>query len=257
MSNPICEVAILGAGPYGLSVASHLRRAGVETLIFGRPMEFWRHQMPRGMLLRSSKRASSIGSPIAGRRLEDYGSAAGIDVGERVRLEDFANYGDWFLRNEVGDVDHRNITELRASSNGFTLVLEDGEQVETRRVVVAAGIGPFAHRPPQFDGLPEDLASHSSDHAEFSKFAGTKVIVLGAGKAHSSRPRFWPKVAPRLRFSCVHRRFDGLRVRVSTETGMQFTLFSIPKLRWAHWGLIMSSLIRVFSANFPTTFKSI
>jgi predicted ATP-grasp superfamily ATP-dependent carboligase/pyruvate/2-oxoglutarate dehydrogenase complex dihydrolipoamide dehydrogenase (E3) component len=183
LSNPICEVAILGAGPYGLSVASHLRRAGVETLIFGRPMEFWRGQMPRGMLLRSSRRASSIGAPIAGKRLEDYGTTAGIDVGERVRLEDFANYGDWFQRNEVSDVDHRNITQLRTSSNGFTLVLEDGEQVEARRVVVAAGIGPFAHRPPQFDGLPKELVFHSADHAEFSKFAGAKVIVLGAGQS--------------------------------------------------------------------------
>ena len=43
---------IVGAGPYGLSVAAYLKARDIPILIFGKPMEFW-HNMPEGMLLRS------------------------------------------------------------------------------------------------------------------------------------------------------------------------------------------------------------
>ena len=42
------EVAIVGAGPYGLSVAAHLRKAGVSVRQFGLPMQLWRDFMPEG-----------------------------------------------------------------------------------------------------------------------------------------------------------------------------------------------------------------
>ena len=42
------DVAIVGAGPYGLSIAAHLRVAGVTFRIFGRPMQTWRYHMPDG-----------------------------------------------------------------------------------------------------------------------------------------------------------------------------------------------------------------
>src|SRR5215469_8799576 len=32
-----CEVAVVGAGPYGLSLGAHLKSAGIETRVFGRP----------------------------------------------------------------------------------------------------------------------------------------------------------------------------------------------------------------------------
>ena len=47
------DVAIIGAGPYGLSIAAHLCDAGVPFLIFGEPMKNWRTRMPKGMHLKS------------------------------------------------------------------------------------------------------------------------------------------------------------------------------------------------------------
>jgi glycerol-3-phosphate dehydrogenase len=35
------NIAIIGAGPYGLSLAAHLRHRGVEFRAFGQPMQFW------------------------------------------------------------------------------------------------------------------------------------------------------------------------------------------------------------------------
>jgi cation diffusion facilitator CzcD-associated flavoprotein CzcO len=49
-----CEVAVVGAGPYGLSLGAHLNSAGIDTRVLGRPMSFWREHMPKGMRLRSA-----------------------------------------------------------------------------------------------------------------------------------------------------------------------------------------------------------
>ena len=58
-----CQLAIVGAGPYGLSIAAHLRERGVNFRIFGTPMRTWREQMPRGMLLKSDGFASNLSDP--------------------------------------------------------------------------------------------------------------------------------------------------------------------------------------------------
>src|SRR5262249_15629149 len=44
---------IVGAGPFGLSLAAYVGQHGVEYTMVGRPMEFWQKHMPRGMYLRS------------------------------------------------------------------------------------------------------------------------------------------------------------------------------------------------------------
>ena len=55
--------------------------------------------------------------------------------------------------------------------------------IRSRRVVVAAGIASFAWRPPEFEGLPPSLASHSSEHHDLSRFAGQRLAVIGAGQS--------------------------------------------------------------------------
>jgi cation diffusion facilitator CzcD-associated flavoprotein CzcO len=66
---------------------------------------------------------------------------------------------------------------------GFQIELDDGETVRARRVVVAAGIERFSWRPPEFDGLPSHLVSHSVEQKDLSAFAGKKVIVTGGGQS--------------------------------------------------------------------------
>jgi cation diffusion facilitator CzcD-associated flavoprotein CzcO len=59
----IAQAAIIGAGPYGLSIAAHLNACGVRPQVFGRPMSGWRDGMPRGMRLKSDGFASSLSNP--------------------------------------------------------------------------------------------------------------------------------------------------------------------------------------------------
>ena len=66
------QVAVIGAGPYGLATAAYLRAAKIETCVFGEPMSFWENQMPEGMLLRSSWDACHIADPQRSSTLDNY-----------------------------------------------------------------------------------------------------------------------------------------------------------------------------------------
>jgi FAD-dependent urate hydroxylase len=179
-----CDVAVIGAGPYGLSAAAHLIAAdGVQVRVFGRPMSFWEEHMPAGMLLRSPWPACHLSDPAGGWTLNRYRAEHGYAFGEPVPLDRFVEYGRWFQRVLVPDVDHRMVRRLDWGSRGFTLELEDGELLAARRVIVAAGIAPFARRPPEFARLSSDLASHSVDHRDLGRFAGRRIVVIGGGQS--------------------------------------------------------------------------
>jgi FAD-dependent urate hydroxylase len=179
-----CDVAIIGAGPYGLAAAAHLTdQHGLDVRVFGRVMSFWDEQMPRGMLLRSPYVASNIASPDASLTLDGYQQANRIHLQKPVRLEDFVGYGRWFARQVCASVDTRLVDQLDTTPAGFALRLADGEQTTARRVVVACGIMPFANRPAAFDTLDAEHATHASEHADMRRFAGQRVIVVGGGQS--------------------------------------------------------------------------
>ena len=83
------NVLVVGAGPYGLAAAAHLRSAGIESHVLGRPMEFWQCHMPRGMLLRSPWRACHIADPDGAFSLDAYARSFRVDRTLPVPLEDF------------------------------------------------------------------------------------------------------------------------------------------------------------------------
>ena len=176
-------VAVIGAGPHGLSAVAHLRASGVPTLAFGDALSFWRETMPSGMWLRSSPRASSISDPRDELTIGLWAKAAGREIGQIVRIGDFIEYGMWFKERVAPDLDPRLVTAVRQSGGGFELVLADGQLVQAGRVVVAAGLGPFAHVPAVFAGLSPSLASHVSATPALEAFSGKSVAVIGAGQS--------------------------------------------------------------------------
>jgi hypothetical protein len=176
------DVAVIGAGPYGLSATVKLRRAGVDTRIFGQPMSFWR-SMPIGMKLRSNLSATNIvetGGPLS---LRTFGEQTGQAIVAPVPLAQFIQYGLWVQRHGVPDLDQRQVVRLARAHGGFRLTLDDGEELSARRAVVACGISRFAHRPPAFDHLPAAAVSHTGEHHDLSKFADQRVAVIGGGQS--------------------------------------------------------------------------
>lgn len=175
-------VAIIGAGPYALATAAHLRRRDVDALVFGRVMGAW-EQMPRGMFLRSFRESTSIGDPARHLTLDEFERERGRRVPTPVPVEEFVEYGRWFQQQTIPSPDERFVRTLDQEPDGFRLVLEDGTEITARRVVVAAGIAPFARVPDVLAGVGSELVSHSSAHVDFTRFGGRRLLVLGGGQS--------------------------------------------------------------------------
>jgi thioredoxin reductase len=180
------NVAIVGAGPYGLSLAAHLRANGIDHRVFGLSMELWRSHMPAGMFLKSQGFASSLSTPDAGHTLEAFcrdNGRAYAPYGVPVPLETFLAYGDWFQRRQVPHLEQVLVTDVAPDEGGYCVTLADGRNITARRVVVAVGVQHFAHLPIRLASLQPQLCSHSSQHQDLSQFTGRDVVVVGAGQS--------------------------------------------------------------------------
>jgi cation diffusion facilitator CzcD-associated flavoprotein CzcO len=178
------QVAVVGAGPYALSLAAHLSALGVEHRVFGRPLETWRERMPCGMDLKSDGFASSLSAPAPSSTLGEYCAAQGLpyhDTDIRVPLASFVRYATDFQSRFAPDLDERLVARIERRSDDFLLTLEDGETLTARQVVVAVGITHFSHIPDVLAELPPELVSHSAAHADPGALKGRTVTVLGAG----------------------------------------------------------------------------
>jgi thioredoxin reductase len=183
MSGP-CDVAILGAGPYGLSLAAHLRATGIDFRVFGKPLGTWRKHMPANMLLKSDGFASNLSAPFESSTLNSWCGAHGVpyaNQGLPISLETFLAYADDFQKRYVPEAEDVMVQEVKQAADGFELALDTGERVSARCVVLAAGISNFAYTPLPLAHLPPELLSHSYAHRNGEGFQGKNVVVIGAG----------------------------------------------------------------------------
>ncbi len=180
------ETAIIGAGPYGLSIAAHFRRRGIPFRIFGRPMDSWLAHMPKGMMLKSDGFASNIYDPDAKFSLRQFCAERGVEYADRgtpVRLETFGDYGLAFRDRMVPELEDKLVVDIKLVTDGFLLRLDDGEEMKSKRVVLAVGITHFEYVAENLVHLPPELLSHSYRHHDLSKFRGRNVVVVGAGSS--------------------------------------------------------------------------
>jgi FAD-dependent urate hydroxylase len=182
------ETVIVGAGPYGLSIAAHLRAANIDHVVIGRPMESWRRFMPTGMVLKSERFASDLSDPDQRYTLENFCAARGMTyarTGDPLPLADFLDYADWFQRQAVPEIWNTTLRDLRWDGDLFELTFDD-RVVTAKRVIVATGHLAFRHSPEALTAAsPEARAriTHSADHRDFAAFAGRDVTVIGCGQS--------------------------------------------------------------------------
>ncbi|NUR57815.1 MAG: NAD(P)/FAD-dependent oxidoreductase [Catenulispora sp.] len=179
------DTAVVGAGPYGLSVAAHAGARGSRTRVFGTPMRAWAEHMPVGMKLKSEPWASHLSDPRDRYTLKEYCRLNGLPYAHGVPtpVETFVAYGRWFQRQVVPELHETDVLRIDRDGRVFVLELADGSSVRARSVVLAAGFLPFPRFPEALAGFQAPRVLHSSVVNDLSGFRGKRVTVVGAGQA--------------------------------------------------------------------------
>jgi thioredoxin reductase len=177
------NTAIIGAGPYGLSLAAHLRAANVDFRIFGNPMLAWQTHMPPNMFLKSDVYSSDLSDPKGLFTIKRFYEERGLHFGtdRPIPLDTFIEYGRQFQSRCVPNVENQEVVSVEPDGNGYIVTLASQEKVRAKRVVVAVGVYPFRFIPQTFASLPLELCTHSGDYGPVDGLRGKKVAVIGSG----------------------------------------------------------------------------
>lgn len=178
------DTAVVGAGPYGLSIAAHLKARGIGFRIFGKPMATWLGHMPKSMLLKSDGFGSNLSSPTGDESVRSFCARQGItydDYNIPVSLTTFTDYALDFQHRLVPEIDQRSVISLALCDGGFAIRLEGGERIDARRVVLAVGITHFDYVPHVLGQYEGQFVSHSSAYRDLDRFPNSDVTIVGAG----------------------------------------------------------------------------
>ena len=170
---------VIGAGPYALSAAALAREHGIDTMVVGRPMGFWRRHMPAGMLLRSGPDWHLDASGV--HTLEAYLEERAIDPADvdPLPLGLFLDYAEWFRQAKGIEVLEDRVVDLAKPGDRFEAVLDGGARIAADAVVVAPGIRHFANVPAWAGSVPAERAAHTCDLVRFGDLSGARVLIVG------------------------------------------------------------------------------
>jgi cation diffusion facilitator CzcD-associated flavoprotein CzcO len=175
------DVAVVGGGPYAISLVAHLRQRPLEVRAFGAPMRFWR-DMPRGRAVKSFAFATNIYVPQRGFRFVEYCRERGLPLEEPIDMQQFAQYGLWVQQELVPDLCEDFVDDVSRDGSGFRLRLATGEELRAGQVVVATGLTHLARFPSEVPAASPHV-SHTSTIRDYTRFAGKNVMVIGGGQS--------------------------------------------------------------------------
>lgn len=177
---PTTQLLIIGAGPYGLAAAAYAKHRGIDFVILGKPMEFWRERMPKGMLLRSGFTWHL--DPTEINTLKRFLESRGIDA-ERLSplpVNLFVEYADWFAEKAGIKTLPSYVRQLERRDGHFEAFMENGETMTARNVLTAPGLGFFRHLPADLAGkLPKGRFTHTCATVNFEPLAGRRCLIIG------------------------------------------------------------------------------
>ncbi len=174
------KLLIIGAGPFGLGLAAYANDQGMDYVIAGKPMEFWKKNMPDGMYLRSASDWSL--DPTGKASIMNYLAKLGKTPAEVEPLsrDFYLEYCQWVQEQNGVKPLPFYVTKLEKTNDHFVTNLENGEVIEAEKVVVAIGMGYFKNQPSELTAiLPQGRYQHTCDAVEFSNLKGKRVLILG------------------------------------------------------------------------------
>ncbi|MFZ0062182.1 MAG: NAD(P)-binding domain-containing protein [Pyrinomonadaceae bacterium] len=176
------NLLIIGAGPFGLALAAQAAHDGIAHLIVGKPMEFWRRNMPQGMYLRSA--CDWHLDPLNLHTIEAFLQTQGkstTDV-EPLSLDFYLSYAEWFQQQKKLRPLPVYIRRLNhdAKSKHFVAITEGGQTIGAKKVVLAPGFKHFRHVPDDLKRwLPPGRFQHTAEFVSFSTAPHRRYLIIG------------------------------------------------------------------------------
>jgi FAD-dependent urate hydroxylase len=177
------DLAIIGAGPYGISLAAHAAARGLDYRLFGPPMHFWRERMPQNMFIRTNPAYVNLSDSEGRFTLERFAEKTGAKLEQPLPRPLFVRYAMWFADQTHVAFEHELIVQLRCIAGGYKLLTSGGSESYARRVVIATGLQHFEYIPDELAGLPASLVTHPIGYSDYGIFRGRRVAVLGSGQS--------------------------------------------------------------------------
>lgn len=175
------DVLIIGAGPFGICLASHVKDLGLDYVMVGKPMEFWIKNMPEGMYLRS---ACDWHLDVSGKdTIEQFlttKNQSPKDV-EPLSLDFYLSYVNWFLGQKKLNNQPFYVQKLNKQDDGrYLALLENGSTIYANRVVVAVGFKYFVNLPNDIVSLlPTGTYEHTCDYVHLQEMRDKSCLILG------------------------------------------------------------------------------
>ena len=209
-STAMADVAIIGAGMFGIAAAVALALKGVSNVrLFDNSAPG--HSGPwttyaRMRTLRSPKELPGLALGIRALTFRAwYEAVYGVEAWEalyKIPNGVWQDYLDWIAHAFELSIDYNTqIRSFNAGPQGVTLSSTDGRTLEARRLVIATGrAGTGGASIPAFisPALFPDRAAHTCDPVDFSALAGRRVAVIGAGSSA------WDNAATALEHGAAH-----------------------------------------------------
>lgn len=174
------QFLVIGAGPYSIAVAAYAKARGVETTLVGKPLDFWKTNMPRGMFLRSGPDWHLDARDTF--TFEAYVKMRGFTPAQikPVPLDTFLDYASWFMGQSDLVAHPAYVMHLLKSNGGYTAMLDDGSTLHAEKVSLGMGFAFFKHTPREvIEKLPPGSYMHTCDTVDFEFYRGKRVLIVG------------------------------------------------------------------------------
>lgn len=177
------DLIIIGAGPYGISLAAHAKARGLNYVLLGLPMHFWKRQMPQSMFIRTHPDSIRLSDAHGRYTLERYCEETGAELTIPLPRPLFVDYAFWFAVKTGVEFTAETVVRLEPTAGGFAAATGEGNLFLARNAIVATGLQHYAHVPEVLVGIPPELVSHTLGYSDFRSFSGKRVAVLGSGQS--------------------------------------------------------------------------
>jgi cation diffusion facilitator CzcD-associated flavoprotein CzcO len=177
------DLIIIGAGPFGISLAAHAAAQNLSYQLLGYPMDFWKNQMPQDMFIRTPPEFVSLSDPQSEFIIQRFSEETGVELPFPLPRPIFVEYAFWFAAKTNVSFTPELVSSLEKCVEGYTVRTERGSILNARNIIVATGVQHFMYMPEIYAELPSDYVSHTFGYIDFIRFAGKKVAVVGSGQS--------------------------------------------------------------------------